>query len=494
MTKKLPAHITKTASGKFRVRYQKSTKFPIDYDESFDTLEEAIKANEKYLAKNTLGMHDEVKHIGFSDACDEYLEWLRNKTKKPAPQTITSYKKYIGILKIAIGNVDIVNINSIFLTKILAKEKERPKRGNGKRQGGTISSNTLHHEYSMLSILFNRFCRWNWLKINPMDDVEEPDFTVKEVVVPEFEELDDIKNKIMKAKIRDRLQYLYALFGGLRAEEVAGQHLDRDIDRERMLVRVITVIVRDENGNWIEDKPKSESSVRKIPMPEEFFDVLDEYLVYRENFIKYLKIKNPNYKEIPNLFLIQYGGFYRPPRISRTWGEFRIREGINLDITFHGIRHYYLTNQMNYNPKLTERDVQDLAGHADLRTTRGYVHASKKKIEKYATSIFNSFSKESLFKNGYDVLTIPVEHVASIIIGKAELSKLEDLKVTLEVISNEKVDFFNLSSIIDKSKNYLITNMPSLGNIEKYKYGELSNEEILEKVKRQFGKEIQIEI
>ena len=47
MTKKLPAHITKIASGKFRVRYQKSTKFPIDYDESFDTLEEAIKEAKK---------------------------------------------------------------------------------------------------------------------------------------------------------------------------------------------------------------------------------------------------------------------------------------------------------------------------------------------------------------------------------------------------------------------------------------------------------------
>ena len=245
----------------------------------------------------------------------------------------------------------------------------------------------------MLSILFNRFYRWKWIRVNPMDDIEEPDFESKEVVVPEFEELEEIKNKIMKVKIRDRLQFLYALFGGLRAEEVAGQHLDRDIDRERMIVRVITVIVQDENGNFIEDKPKSKNSVREIPMPEEFFDVLDEYLVYRENFIKYLKIKNPNYKEIPNLFLNQYGGFYRPSRISRTWGEFRIREDINLNITFHGLRHYYLTNQMNYNPNLTERDVQDLAGHSDLRTTRGYVHASKKKIERNATSIFNYSSR-----------------------------------------------------------------------------------------------------
>ena len=58
MAKKLPPHITKTADGKYRVRYQKSKKYPIPYDKIFDTLDEAIKANDEYLAKNTLKLHN----------------------------------------------------------------------------------------------------------------------------------------------------------------------------------------------------------------------------------------------------------------------------------------------------------------------------------------------------------------------------------------------------------------------------------------------------
>lgn len=492
--KKLPPHITMTKNGKLRVRYQKSLKYPIPYDELFDTLEKAEQANDEYLAKNTLKLHDKVKHIGFADACDEFLDWYRTKPKKPAPATVVSYKNYIKTLKIAIGNVDITKIDSLFLTKIIDMESRRPKRGNGKQQGGMISSNTLHHEYSLLSILFGRFYKLGWISSNPMAELEEPEFDSKPIEVPEFEELEEIEAKIMTAPIRERLQFLYGLYTGMREEEVAGQHIERDINFDRMEVYVNTVIVKDENGKWMESHPKSRDSVRAIPVPERFFKVYNEYLVYRQNYVNYLKIKNPDYEEIPNLFLNKDGDFYRPVRISRTWGNFRKKDEISIDINFHGLRHYYLTNQMNYNDGLTERDVQALAGHADLRTTRRYVHASKKKINRNATYIFSKFSRESLFKDGYNVLTIPTEHIASIIVGKAELSKIDDLKITLEVISNEKVDYFNLSTVIDKCKNYITSKLPSLESLEEFKYSKLSNEEILSKIQNRFGKEIQITI
>ena len=69
---------------------------------------------------------------------------------------------------------------------------------------------------------------------------------------------------------------------------------------------------------------------------------------------------------------------------------------------------------------------------------------------------------------------------------------MEELKITLETISNEKIDFFNISNVIEICKKYIITNLPSLESMEKYKYNNVSNEEIKEKVKKQFGNEIQI--
>ena len=493
MSSKLPAHITKIRDGKFRVRYQRSKKFPVEYDKIFDNATEAITANNEYLAKNTLNLHTKVQKMGFSEFCDYYLEWLRNKPKKPAVGTIRSYKRYINTLKIAFGNPNIKEMDSFFISNIIAKESKRKKRSNGKNQGGVISSNTLHHEYAMLSILFGKMYDWNFISSNPMKEIEAPSFETKEIEVPEYEEIEDIESKILTvSNIRDKLQFLISFYTGMREEEVAGLHNDRDIDRENCIFTVNTAIVQDEDGNYVEAEPKSRKSKRELPFPPTLLQILDEYLVYRKNYINFLKLNNPEYVEIPNLFLNKDGHFYRPYRISRLWSKFAKNNDINL--TFHGLRHYYITNQMNFNKDLTDRDVQDLAGHSDIRTTQRYNHASKKRINKNAVNIFNKFGIESLFKNGNDIITIPIEHIASIIIGNPDLSNVQDLKITLEVITNTKVDFYNISQLIEKSKKYIISSYPSLERLEQYKYSNESNDKLIENLKRQFGKEIKLQI
>lgn len=489
MSKKLPSHITLTPDGKYRVRYQKSKKYPIPFDKVFDTLEEAIKAKEEYLAKNTLKMLRTTKKMGFSDFCDYYLDWLR--TSKAAIGTIRTYKKYCNTLKIAIGNPDITEMDYHFLSNILTIESKREKRGNGKQQGGVISDNTLHHEYSMLSILFGKMFDWHFISENPMTEIEEPDFEEKPFEVPEYEELETIQAKIMTvSNIRNKLQFLIGLFTGEREEEVAGIDIDRDLDLENCILEVNKVIVQDENGKYVEADPKSKKSVRSIPFPVFLKPTFEEYLIYRDSLINIFKSRNPNFVDNRKLFINKDGEYYRPHRISRVWSNFAKENDIF--ITFHGLRHYYITNQMNFNPNLTDRDVQALAGHADIRTTQKYNHPSKKRINKNAVNIFDKFDVSSIFKNGYDVFTIPIEHVASIIIGNSELSNVSDLKITLEVISNEKVDYSNISNIIEECRMFIIAKYPALERLIQYKYGDYTNEEILEKVRKQFGKEVQI--
>ena len=91
-------------------------------------------------------------------------------------------------------------------------------------------------------------------------------------------------------------------------------------------------------------------------------------------------------------------------------------------------------------------------------------------------------------------MTIPIEHIASIIIGNPDLSNVQDLKITLEVITNTKVDFYNISQLIEKSKKYIISSYPSLERLEQYKYSNESNDKLIENLKRQFGKEIKLQI
>ena len=492
--KKLPPHVTKTRDGKFRVRYQRSKKYPIEYDKIFDKEVEAIKANDEYLAKNTLKLHKQIKHMGFSEFCDYYLDWFRTKPKKPKPRTIKSYKQYINVLKIAFGNPDINDMDTVFISNVLDRESNRSKRGNGAQAGGTISSNTLHHEYSMLSILFNKMYKWGFISVNPMNEIEAPEIDAKEIEVAEFSELAEIEAKMMTAPIRERCQFLLALFTGMRQEEVAGLHMNRDFNFDILEVSVNTVISQNEDGDYLETKPKSKKSIRRIPFPESFVSVFKEYVEYRKQYVAYLKMKNPSYQELPNLFLNKDGHFYRPCRIGRKWKAFREKPEINIDMTYHQLRHYYISNQMNFNNDLTEEEIQALAGHADIRTTRHYVHASKKRINQNATNIFSKFSKDSLFKDVDGSMSIPIAHVASIVLGNPELANIEELKITLETISNKTIDFFNISDVIDECKQFIISKSPAMERLLQYKFTQESNERILSSIKNQFGKYLKLKV
>lgn len=488
----MPSHIT-FEKGKYRLRYKKSKKYPYEINQYFNTLGEAIKAKEEYLAKITLNIFNvyETKNISFSEFCDYFLDWYKNKSKRPSHNTLRGYTSKINRLKELFGNVNLADITTYQIELILAKEKNRFKFSNGKSHE-TISAHTIHHEYTMLRMIFNKAYEWKFISENPIQNVEEPYFEEKTIEVPEYEELETIEEQILTAPIRERCQFLLAFYTGMREEEVCGVHIE-DIDFIKKNVKVKRAIVQDSfTKKYIEDKTKSQTSVRTIPLPNKFFSVLNEYYKYRDNLIEYLKIKTGgNYKEIPNVFLNKDGDFYRPNRLSRMWAKFA--KANNIKLTYHGLRHYYLTNQMNYNDNLSPRDVQEIAGHANIKTTFKYVHPSEKRISDNATNLFSKFSKEELYKDNENTLTIPINHIATIILGKPILTNAEDLQITLSELSDDKVDLFNISTVMEKCKEYLENNYPSLKRITNYSDIIKDNKELINKLKIDYGNYFEVE-
>lgn len=108
-------------------------------------------------------------------------------------------------------------------------------------------------------------------------------------------------------------------------------------------------------------------------------------------------------------------------------------------------------------------------------------------------TVFKKFNINTLYKeDGF--FTIPIEHVVSILTGKSDLSNIDELKITLETITNKVADFFNISSVIEESKTYIINRQPSLERLIQYKYSKDTNENIMRSIRQQFGKEVKLSI
>ena len=495
MAKKLPSHVTKNKVGTYRVRYKKSEKYPISYDKTFETIDEAIKANNEYLGKIALKIYSKNSKddIGFSNFCEQVLEYYRKKPKKSSQNTIKFYKKYMDVLKPYFKNRTLRSLTVLDIENFLAEEMNRPNLSNGAEKGDTISSHTLHHEYTVLRMILNKAVKWGFIEYNPINSVEEPEFTEKEIEVPEYEERYEIETKILTAPIEDRCMFLLGFYTGMREEEVCGVHLE-DINYDNKVVYVRHAIVQNEKtGEYIEDKVKSKGSVRTIPLPDKFIEEYDKYLIYRKQKVNILKLRDNDYNEIPNVFLNKDGHYFRPHTLSENWRKFRRKDEIDIGLTFHGLRHYYLTNQMNYNDELSDRDVQELGGHADIKTTYKYVHPSRDKIKKNATNIFHQFSKNDLYKNGPEYITLPIEHITTIILGDPKYSEMNELQISLAELSNREINLFNISTVMQEVKENLEDKYPMLKRLEKYKYTSMSVKEIIDCVKKEFGKEFKIE-
>ncbi len=65
-------------------------------------------------------------------------------------------------------------------------------------------------------------------------------------------------------------------------------------------------------------------------------------------------------------------------------------------------------------------------------------------------------------------------------------------QIILSELNNREVNFFNISEVLEKSKNYLLDNYPALARIEKYNYVNIKEDDIVNKLSIEFGNNFEI--
>ena len=158
---------------------------------------------------------------------------------------------------------------------------------------------------------------------------------------------------------------------GLRKGEALGL-MFTDIDHKAKTINVVRSVYH--IGNRPEAKaPKTKSGIRQIPL----LDILDEVL--------------PDC-HVGYVFPGKENGLMTETEYKRKWDNYKKESGITC--TPHQLRHAMAT--FCFEADLTEKDAQDILGHADITTTRKiYTHIRESRRKLNADKLNNFMSSKS---------------------------------------------------------------------------------------------------
>jgi len=168
--------------------------------------------------------------------------------------------------------------------------------------------------------------------------------------------------------------YVFALFTGLRQGEILALSHE-DINLTDNIININKSLNRtkiDGKNRIVVSKPKTEESIRKVPLPENLiFDIKKHVNKEKE---KHLRLKIPFNSEA-FLFTSNTCSAVRGDRLNTRWKEIQKQIGIE-PITFHGLRHSFCTLLAEKGVPLKTASV--LMGHSDIRTTaKIYTHINE---------------------------------------------------------------------------------------------------------------------
>jgi integrase/recombinase XerC len=301
-------------------------------------------------------------------AIDEYLTYLRAERDASA-HTLRNYR------------VDLEQFLAYLHERGVSGGSPRPEavdhlaiRGFLARlHGAHLAKSSVGRKLATLRSFFRFLCRLGRLRANPAKLVQGPRLPVRttpHLSVDEMVQLLTIPSAraagdgsagtkgadALRARNRAILELFYA--AGLRIGELVGLNL-ADVDLREGFARV-------------RGKGRKE---RIVPVGRPARDSLRAYLDLREG-LHPGKANGP--KDAEAIFLNRRGGRITTRSVSRIVLKHLMASGLGKKITPHGLRHSFATHLLDAGADL--RAIQELLGHAQLRTTQRYTHVGLDKV------------------------------------------------------------------------------------------------------------------
>lgn len=354
-------NIHKRKDGRWEARIIKKqinhqTKYKSVYAHSYSELKN--KLHELDISKVDL----DCNKILFNQVAKDWLNSIKHTVKQ------STYSKYYSIVKKHIlpyfEYLKTTDIDNRILQGFIT---EKHQIGRLNKKGG-LSAKSVHDIYSIM-ILIIKFAEKNKY-------ISHFDY---EIDLPKVEEkFCDILSDTDKRKLEQfmrldtdlkKVGILLVMYTGIRIGELCALKWS-GIDLENGFISITKTLQRikntDENSKQktkiIIDKPKSQKSIRKIPLQSFLIETLSE-------------LKN-DYSENAFLLTGSETKFTEPRAYEKTYKKY-LKECHIPNIKFHALRHTFATNAVEKN--FDTKSLSEILGHSTVRFTLDrYVHPSDK--------------------------------------------------------------------------------------------------------------------
>ena len=369
--KELGIGLSQRKDGKYSARFTKSNGRRTE--KYFDKISDARNwlSEQKYLDSQII--------TGNMTVDEWYNYWIDNyKDGIVADNTSKSYKtRYKQNIEKSIGHIRLEDVRQLHCQKIL----------NDMCDNGRYSYGTIELTQITLHAIFKDAVKNNFIKSNPADDIKIKREMKKETtrrVLTRQEQREFVE--YAKNSLYENAYYL-VLQTGLRAGEVGGLKWE-DVDFNKKCIYVQRTLLQEASkGGFYFGIPKSESSVRTIPLTDEALRILKAQKLKQAK----LKMKSKDWHcEWDGLVFTTING---NPVGASTFRMMMIRiiNNINTDrkilsengnheefehAYMHSLRHTFATRAIEngVQPKV----LQKIMGHSTLEVTMDlYVHVTE---------------------------------------------------------------------------------------------------------------------
>lgn len=345
---------------------------PLHLLEFYNNLREnGIRLDVKYVAKPELISLIGNSNLSIQDLC---------KNASVNDRTLKSILKFSNTSRLVAEKISAAfgyKINELFMH--LA-------------EGKGLDEQTIKHHHKLISAMLNKAVKWQLININPASLIDAPKVQKKEAKSYDDEQAVALIEALETAPLKYRVMIVLTVFSALREGELMGLEWSNVNFVKNCIDIKQTSQYLPDKGVYTKERPKTNSSIRKIYLPKYVMNLLEEYKNWQDDYKKQIGDKWIGDQFGDFLFTQKYGQPMFTYTPTQWFKKFLHEKGLP-PLPFHGLRHTAISILLRngYDVVATSK----FAGHSRSSTTTDiYGHSVDSSGIKAAKILDKSLTKK----------------------------------------------------------------------------------------------------